>query len=134
MITEIVKASSDSAIYEKQIEKAAQIIKNGGLVVFPTETVYGLGADATREEAAHKIFAAKGRPSDNPLIIHVAKPEDAEHYSYTNETYYKLALRFMPGPLTVILPSRDLVPLATRGGLDTVPVRCPESKIARDLI
>ena len=116
------------------LEDAAEIIKHGGLVVFPTETVYGLGADATNPDATTKIYAAKGRPSDNPLIIHIADPKDVERYAFANSTYYFLAERFMPGPLTVILPSKDSVPKTTRGGLDTVAVRCPENKIARELI
>ena len=116
------------------LKAAAEIIRNGGLVVFPTETVYGLGADATREEATKKIYAAKGRPSDNPLIIHIAEPQDAEVYAFTNSTYYLLAERFMPGPLTVILQAKETIPTTTRGGLETVAVRCPENKIARELI
>ena len=135
MDTKVVKIN-ESKISDSlnEISLASQIIKSGGLVVFPTETVYGLGADATNPEAAKKTYEAKGRPSDNPLIIHVAKPEDAEKYAYTTELYYSLAKRFMPGPLTVILKSRDSVPLATRGGLDTVAVRCPSNKIANKLI
>ncbi len=113
---------------------AASILKSGGLVVFPTETVYGLGGDGTNADAAKKIYAAKGRPSDNPLIIHVAKPEDAEAYAHTNPTYYRLAKAFMPGPLTVILPKKDTIPLSTTGGLDTVAVRCPAHPVARRLI
>lgn len=116
------------------LTRAADIIRSGGLVVFPTETVYGLGGDATNPEAAKKIYAAKGRPSDNPLIIHIADPDDAEKYSYTTDTYKTLAKRFMPGPLTVILKARDIIPPETRGGLDTVAVRCPENIIARELI
>lgn len=112
----------------------AEVIKNGGLVVFPTETVYGLGADATNADAARKIYSAKGRPSDNPLIIHIANPADAERYTFTTPLYYKLAEAFMPGPLTVIMRSRDSVPRETRGGLDTVAVRCPSSRIANKLI
>ena len=119
---------------QKDLESAAKIIRSGGLVVFPTETVYGLGGDATNEKSAEKIYAAKGRPSDNPLIIHIAKPEDAEPYAITNETYYRLAKAFMPGPLTVILPRKDSIPLRTTGGLDTVAVRCPSNPIARELI
>ena len=103
-------------------------------MVFPTETVYGLGGDGTNAEAAQKIYAAKGRPSDNPLIIHVADPEDAEAYAYTNPTYYRLAKAFMPGPLTVILPKKDTIPLSTTGGLDSVAVRCPAHPVARRLI
>ena len=117
-----------------ELSEAAEIIKNGGLVVFPTETVYGLGADATNPNATSKIYTAKGRPSDNPLIIHIAEPTDVERYAFANPTYYMLAEHFMPGPLTVILPSRESVPRTTRGGLDTVAVRCPENEIARELI
>lgn len=116
------------------LARAAQIIRSGGLVVFPTETVYGLGGDATNPMAAKKIYAAKGRPSDNPLIIHISDPRDAEKYSFTTEMYRKIADKFMPGPITVILKSRDIIPPETRGGLDTVAVRCPENEIARELI
>ncbi len=116
------------------IGRCAEIIKSGGLVAFPTETVYGLGADATDKNAARKIYEAKGRPSDNPLIIHIARPEDAEDYALTTDTYYALARAFMPGPLTVILPKKDTVPHEVTGGLDTVAVRCPAHKIARALI
>ena len=119
---------------EKDIKNAAEIIIRGGLVAFPTETVYGLGGDGTNPEASRKIYAAKGRPSDNPLIIHIAHPEDAEKYTYTNDTYYKLADRFMPGPLTVVMKAKDSVPPETRGGLDTVAVRCPSHPVARRLI
>ncbi len=132
-MTEIIKINA-AAPEKDKIEAAARIIKNGGLVAFPTETVYGLGADATDESAAKKIYAAKGRPSDNPLIIHIAKPEDAEIYAHTNELYYKLAKAFMPGPLTVILPKKDTVPASVTGGLDSVAVRCPSHTIANALI
>lgn len=113
---------------------AAHIIRSGGLVVFPTETVYGLGGDATNAESAKKIYAAKGRPSDNPLIIHIDRPESAEPYAVTNEYYYRLAEKFMPGPLTVILPRKDTIPKETAGGLDTVAVRCPSHPIAHAFI
>lgn len=113
---------------------AAEIIKRGGLVVFPTETVYGLGADATNAEAVKKIFIAKGRPSDNPLIIHLSAPSDAIDYVFAGELYFKLAERFMPGPLTVIMQARDNIPMETRGGLPTVAVRCPANATARELI
>ena len=116
------------------IKEAAEILRRGGLVAFPTETVYGLGGLATDTSAAKKIYEAKGRPSDNPLIIHVASPADAEKYAYTDGLYYKLAEAFMPGPLTVILPKKDTVPYAVTGGLDTVAVRCPSNAIARALI
>jgi len=117
-----------------EITEAAKILTDGGLVAFPTETVYGLGADATDEGAAKKIYAAKGRPSDNPLIIHIADPADAEKYAYTSELYYKLAKAFMPGPLTVILKKKDTIPATVTGGLDTVAVRCPSHPIARAII
>ena len=134
MITNVIKITEINEKAEAEIAKAATVIKAGGLVVFPTETVYGLGADATNPEAVRGIYLAKGRPSDNPLIIHVASPDEAEEYTYTVPLYYKLAERFMPGPLTVILKSKETVPAATRGGLDTVAVRCPSSRIARALI
>ena len=114
--------------------RAGSIIRDGGLVAFPTETVYGLGGNALDADAAQKIFAAKGRPGDNPLIVHVASPEDAESFACTNEMYYKLSRHFMPGALTVILPKKDIIPLSVTGGLDTVAVRCPSHPAARDLI
>ena len=142
MNTEIIKIStgnfdkcgSFSEQELKNLGRAAQIIKQGGLVVFPTETVYGLGGDATNPTAAEKIYSAKGRPSDNPLIIHISSPEQAEQYAFTNDTYYKLAEKFMPGPLTVILEAKQTVPKQTRGGLDTVAIRCPVNPIAAELI
>lgn len=133
MTTDFFKIDIEN-INENAIKRAADIIKKGGLVAFPTETVYGLGADATDRTAAKKIYAAKGRPSDNPLIIHVSKPEDAEAYAYTSPLYYRLAKAFMPGPLTVILPKRDTIPSEVTGGLDSVAVRCPSHEIARELI
>lgn len=132
-MTEIIKINASAPEYGKIIE-AADVIKKGGLVAFPTETVYGLGADATDASAARKIYAAKGRPSDNPLIIHISTPSDAEKYAYTTELYYKLAQAFMPGPLTVILPKKDIVPFSVTGGLDTVAIRCPSHPIASALI
>lgn len=132
-MTDIIKVDLTSPEADK-IRAAAQIIRDGGLVAFPTETVYGLGGNATDADAAQKIYAAKGRPSDNPLIIHIASPEDAELYAYTNELYYKLAKAFMPGPLTVILPKKDTVPDSVTGGLDSVAIRCPAHPIASALI
>jgi L-threonylcarbamoyladenylate synthase len=113
---------------------AAELLKQGGTVVFPTETVYGLGGDATHSESAKKIYAAKGRPSDNPLIIHISKPEEAEAYAVTGKLYYRMARHFMPGPLTVILPKKDTIPLTVTGGLDSVAVRCPAHPVASKLI
>ena len=133
MNTQIVKTDGKSIDSQALIE-STKILRRGGLVVFPTETVYGLGGDGTNAEAAKKIYAAKGRPSDNPLIIHISLPEDAEKYAITNETYYKLAKAFMPGPLTVILPKKDTIPFSVTGGLDSVAVRCPSHPIAREII
>ncbi len=130
LIKKILDVNEDKA----SIALAGKLIREGGLVVFPTETVYGLGGNGLDAEAAKKIYAAKGRPSDNPLIIHIARPEDAEKYCFTNEYYYKLARAFMPGPLTVILPKRDIVPRSVTGGLDTVAVRCPSHPFAHALI
>lgn len=133
MNTEYIKIS-DVTAQEHDLARAASVLRSGGLVVFPTETVYGLGGDATRDEAAKKIYAAKGRPSDNPLIIHIADPADAEEYAVTNALYYRLAKAFMPGPLTVILPRKNTIPKSTTGGLDSVAVRCPSHPVAHKLI
>ena len=108
MQTEYIKIT-DPSLQESDLRRAAEILKAGGLVVFPTETVYGLGGNGLDANAAQKIYAAKGRPSDNPLIIHVASPEDADRYAVVNDTYWRLAKAFMPGPLTVILPKRENV-------------------------
>lgn len=121
-------------IARESITECAEILRSGGLVAFPTETVYGLGAIATDTDAASKIYSAKGRPSDNPLIIHIADPADAELYAHTSELYYRLAEAFMPGPLTVVMPKKALVPSNVTGGLDTVALRCPSHPVARELI
>ena len=114
---------------------AAAIIRRGGLVAIPTETVYGLGADGLNEEAVASIFAAKGRPQDNPLILHVAEPGEIEKFCHSiPEAAYTLAERFWPGPLTMVLPARDIVPKRTTGGLSTVAVRCPDNEITRAII
>ena len=106
------------------MEQAGEIIKNGGLVAFPTETVYGLGGDALNPESSRKIYAAKGRPSDNPLIVHIADFKDmARLVKEVTPQAKKLAEAFWPGPLTMILPKSELVPYETTGGLDTVAVR-----------
>lgn len=120
---------------EEELIEAAAILKKGGLVAFPTETVYGLGADALNEEAARKIYAAKGRPSDNPLIAHIAKKEDIEPLvREIPEAGKKLMDAFWPGPLTLIFPKSGRVPKGTTGGLDTVAVRMPSDPVARRLI
>ncbi len=116
------------------LNEAGKLIKSGNLVAFPTETVYGLGANAYDAEACKSVFVAKGRPSDNPLIVHISEPSEAEGIAYTCPLYYELAKRFMPGPLTVILPKKEIIPPEATGGLDTVAIRCPENEIARALI
>lgn len=121
-------------IHDETLAKAGEILLSGGLVVFPTETVYGLGANALDADAAKKIYAAKGRPSDNPLIVHIADPADADKYAVVGEEYKRLAKAFLPGPLTVILPKRDCIPETVTGGLDSVGIRCPENEIARRMI
>ena len=116
-------------------EIAAEIIKNGGLVAIPTETVYGLGANGLDPEAVAKIFQAKGRPQDNPLILHISCPEEMERFCHSiPEAAYKLAEAFWPGPLTMVLPAKDIVPKCTTAGLSTVAVRCPDSPITREII
>lgn len=134
MNTEYVKISSNSVENAQIFARAGEILRAGGLVAFPTETVYGLGGNALDPTAASKIYAAKGRPSDNPLIVHFAQIEEAEKYCKTNSMYYKLAEKFLPGPLTVILPKRDCIPFNVTGGLDTVAIRLPADENARFLI
>ncbi len=135
MITEyLLVGDLSSPATQEMITRAGKCIREGGLVVFPTETVYGLGGDATCAKSARRIYAAKGRPSDNPLIIHVADPADAADYAQICPTYERLARAFMPGPLTVILPRKQTIPTETTGGLETVAVRCPSHPVARALI
>lgn len=132
--TEYYTITGDKAADDAAIARAAAYIREGGLVGMPTETVYGLAASAFDSEAAGKIYAAKGRPSDNPLIVHVADPSEAESIAHVPQLYYKLAEQFMPGPLTVIMKKRGIIPDGVTGGLDTVAVRCPAHPVARDLI
>ena len=119
---------------KKLLKKAADIIKEGGLVAFPTETVYGLGADALNSSAVRRIFEAKGRPADNPLIVHVSDLDAVEKLAYVTETARKLMKKFFPGPLTLVLRKKDIVPSITTGGLDTVAIRMPDHPIALELI
>lgn len=119
---------------ESSLKKTAEIIKNGGIVAFPTETVYGLGGNALDSSAAYKIYSAKGRPSDNPLIVHLASISEAESYCYTNDLFYRIANAFMPGPLTVILPKKPIIPDTVTGGLNSVGIRIPSHKVAHELI
>ena len=117
------------------VAEAAAILRRGGLLGIPTETVYGLGADALNEDAVRRIFEAKGRPQDNPLIIHVPSADWLERYCQNvPPAAYRLAERFWPGPLTMILPRRDIVPLRTTGGLETVGVRCPDHPVTLAII
>ncbi|MBQ8510608.1 MAG: threonylcarbamoyl-AMP synthase [Clostridia bacterium] len=134
MNTEYYKITADESANAKIFAHGGEIIRAGGLVAFPTETVYGLGGNALNADAAAKIYAAKGRPSDNPLIIHISRVEDADRYCVVNDVYLRLANAFMPGPLTVVMPKRDCIPLTVTGGLDTVAVRIPSDFNARRLI
>lgn len=128
MITRIVNAKDG-------LDEAVSLIKNGELVVFPTETVYGLGANAFDPVAVAKIFEAKGRPQDNPLIVHISRVEEVKGIARdVPEVFYTLAERFMPGALTVVLPKSDLIPGIVTAGGDTVAVRMPDHPVARELI
>ncbi|MDE6775766.1 MAG: threonylcarbamoyl-AMP synthase [Ruminococcus sp.] len=119
----------------EDIASAAELIKNGSVVGIPTETVYGLGADARNEDAVKAVFAAKGRPADNPLIVHLADFSQAEKYtSYIPALAYKLANRFCPGALTMVLPKNDSIPMITSGGLDTVGIRVPSHRAMHRII
>ena len=132
-------ATVDSGITEEEpnqdLEVAADILRKGGLVAFPTETVYGLGGDALNPDASRKIYAAKGRPSDNPLIVHIAEFDDMKRVAReVPEQARKLADAFWPGPLTMIVWKSDAVPEATTGGMQTVAVRMPTHPVALELI
>lgn len=120
---------------EQALREAGEVLRSGGLVAFPTETVYGLGGDALNPESSRKIYAAKGRPSDNPLIVHIARMEDmAAVVSRVPEAALRLGQAFWPGPLTMVLPKAQRVPRETTGGLETVAVRMPSHPVARRLI
>ena len=120
---------------KKDIEEAARVLKAGGLVAFPTETVYGLGGNGLSRDAARKIYAAKGRPSDNPLILHVSKIEEVNPLVESIPEKAKLLMEsFCPGPLTVILKKSEIVPRESTGGLDTVALRCPDNALSLALI
>ena len=116
-------------------EIAAALLRRGELVALPTETVYGLGADGLNPEAVAKIFEAKGRPQDNPLILHISEPAELDNYCHDiPPAAWALAERFWPGPLTMVLPAKAIVPPRTTAGLDTVAVRCPQTPITREII
>ena len=128
MRTELLKAT------ESSLQKAAQLIKDGQVVGIPTETVYGLGANALNQDAVLRIFAAKERPADNPLIVHVADFNELEPLCYVNDMAHKLNAAFWPGPLTMILPKKDIVPVAVTAGLDSVAIRMPAHPVAQRII
>lgn len=134
MITRIMDVSAEP-INMDYISEASEILRKGGLVAFPTETVYGLGGDAKDKEASRKIYAAKGRPSDNPLIVHIARFSQLQEISKDlPENAKKLADAFWPGPLTMVVNKNEVIPYETTGGLDTVAVRMPNNPIALALI
>lgn len=134
MDTKILRIDPSNVDLE-QMKEAGKLISEGELVAFPTETVYGLGGDALRPEAASKIYAAKGRPSDNPLIVHIAEFEDLERIAKVVPKQAKLLSdAFWPGPLTMVVWKKDVVPDATTGGMDTVAVRMPNHPVALELI
>ena len=129
METKILKTT------DKEIKQAAEIIRNGGLVAFPTETVYGLGASALDSQAANKIYTAKGRPSDNPLIVHICNKEQIRDIAQEiPDTAIKVIDSFMPGPVTIILKKKSIIPKEVTAGLDTVAVRFPMDNTAQRLI
>ena len=139
METKIIKIRPAGGTFTPEedaaLRRAGEIIRDGGLVAFPTETVYGLGGDALNKESSRKIYAAKGRPSDNPLIVHICRLEDIMRIvPQLSPEAEKIAEAFWPGPLTMILPKSAQVPYETTGGLDTVAVRFPSDKIAQKLI
>ena len=131
----LIDTDKDKEFLDEQLHKVANLLKAGKTVVFPTETVYGLGANALDPEAAKKIYEAKGRPSDNPLIVHISKKEDVDFLAGNISQDSKLLMEaFWPGPLTLILDKSDNVPIETTGGLMTVAIRMPSNPIARKLI
>lgn len=131
----IMQTINPESFRDEELEEACRILQKGGLVAFPTETVYGLGGDAMHPEASAKIYAAKGRPSDNPLIVHIADMDALEDIAQSvPEAAVKLADHFWPGPLTIIFPKKEAVPKSTTGGLETVAVRMPSHPVARALI
>ena len=129
------KVEVNDIYYKDKVKELGRIIREGGLVAFPTETVYGLGGNALDAGAAKKIYAAKGRPSDNPLIVHVADPSEVEKYAAeVSPLARRLMDTFWPGPLTIVFPKKDCIPMETSGGLSTIAIRCPRSEATRALI
>lgn len=133
MITKIIKIAGDN--YKEALSEPAKALQEGEIVAFPTETVYGLGAAWNDAEAVYEIFKTKGRPQDNPLIVHVAKQEDMKSYfAFWDELAEALTKAFCPGPFTLIMPKAEHVNSPVTAGLDTVGIRVPSNKIARELI
>lgn len=131
MISSIDKDNIDL----EELKKHAKLLSEGKTVIFPTETVYGLGANALDEDAVKKIYEAKGRPSDNPLIVHIHEKEQVHELAKDVNDNAKIVMdRFWPGPITIILNKKDIVPKTTSGGLDTVAIRMPSHKIAKEII
>ena len=131
MMQTLILSASDPAAPAR----AAELIRRSELVAIPTETVYGLGANGLDEQAVEKIFLAKGRPQDNPLILHICGPEQMELFCHhIPQSAYDLAAAFWPGPLTMVLPARSIVPKKTTAGLSTVAIRCPDSAVTREII
>jgi L-threonylcarbamoyladenylate synthase len=135
MLTQRLVLTGDEAHDKSLIQQAAAIIRAGGLVAFPTETVYGLGADALDSAAVRRIYLAKGRPAWDPLIVHVAEPEDIHRYTHDHSVLTEKLIRaFMPGPLTLVLPKREVISEVVTAGRDTVAIRMPQHPVARALI
>ena len=135
MKTEIIRIDPNN-IQSQDLEYSCELLRSGQIVAFPTETVYGLGANALDSSASSSIFQAKGRPQDNPLIVHVADPCDIALYSDISHQplLEEIMNRFMPGPITVILPKKKIIPDSVTAGLNSVAIRCPSHPIARALI
>jgi L-threonylcarbamoyladenylate synthase len=133
--TKIIKIDVTSPNWDKLLEPAAEVLRAGGLVAFPTETVYGLGANALNPEAVENIYKAKGRPSDNPLIVHIAETGALNSLTAAIPSVVPgLMEAFWPGPLTMVFPKSDIIPGIITAGLDTVAVRMPSHPIALALI
>lgn len=128
-----IRSASDRKA-STSIRRAAEIIRNGGMVVFPTETVYGIGASAFNGKACKKIFRVKGRAADNPLIVHVSSMRMADAVGFIPKRYSRILARVWPAPLTVVVRAKGSLPRVVTGGLDTVAIRMPDNKIALDLI
>ncbi|MEF9992091.1 MAG: L-threonylcarbamoyladenylate synthase, partial [Peptostreptococcaceae bacterium] len=135
MIKTIISNIDELEIDKDEISKHAKMLSEGKTVIFPTETVYGLGANALDENAVKKIYEAKGRPSDNPLIVHIYDKDELNSLvTNINDKAEKLMNEFWPGPLTIIFNKKSIVPNRTSGGLDTVAIRMPSNSIAREVI